>query len=58
MKRSLAPPRRDKPAGGDPNTAAKKPPAKPSEERSVTNEKQSGPPSEMDHQDRIIAQKF
>lgn len=59
MKRSLAPPRRDKPTGGDPNAAVKKPPTKPNEERSVVNDsKQTTNTSEMDHQDRIIAQKF
>lgn len=59
MKRSLAPPRRDKPTGGDPNTANKKPPVKPSEQRNQVGDKStSALPSEMDHQDRIIAQKF
>ena len=58
MKRSLAPPRRDKPTGGDGKNLSKPMPAKQPEEKPNTNDKSPGPVSEMDHQDRIISQKF
>lgn len=58
MKRSLAPPRRDKPTGGDGKNLTKPAPPKPSEEKQATNDKTTTPASEMDYQDRIISQKF
>jgi hypothetical protein len=60
MKRSLAPPRRDKPTGGmgPGNTSTKKLPVKLAEDRGTSNEKAPSLHLEVDSTDKIISQKF
>lgn len=60
MKRSLAPPRRDKPAGSaaNPNSSTKKLPLKGTEERGPSKEKQFGSQKETELVDKTISQKF
>lgn len=60
MKRSLAPPRRDKPAGSgaNPNSSTKKLPLKGAEERGPSKEKLLTGQKETELVDKSISQKF
>lgn len=58
MKRSLAPPRRDKPTGGDGKNPPKPMPAKQPEDKPNPADKSPNPQFELDHQSGVSSQKF